>query len=230
MAGGLRLSVFPRREWALRVVLRCSGAAPLTRSFIARWCLGRGDRRSSRSTATFLHVAVWKADNEDPGFNLVENGFVSKFRSRNVLDDEIGTLRATGYRIVRMDAGSWADENAMHESFSTALQFPEYYGRNLDALNDCLGDVAELDYGWAENDTGLVIVIDNFDNFHSAMPEAAVTLLDIITCAALRGALLGNRVLCLTRSDDPWLEVGVIGGYSPQWNPREWRNADRLDQ
>ncbi|MFE4950510.1 barstar family protein [Leifsonia sp. NPDC056665] len=175
-------------------------------------------------------MAVWKADNQDPGFNLVQDGFVSKFLSRNVLDDAIWTLQAAGYRIVRLDAGSWADESAMHQSFSTALQFPGYYGRNLDALVDCLGDVAELDYGWAESETGLVVVIDNFDHFRSAMPEVAVTVLDIISGAALRGALLGNRVLCLIRSDDPWLEIGAIGGYSPRWNPREWRNADRLDQ
>lgn len=192
--------------------------------------MGGADPKSDRSSATFLHVAVWNADNQDPGFNLVQNGFVSKFRSRNVLDDAIWTLQAAGYRIVRLDAGSWADESAMHQSFSTALHFPDYYGRNLNALVDCLSDVAELDYGWAENETGLVIVIDNFDHFHSAIPNLAVTVLDIISGAALRGALLGNRILCLIRSDDPWLEPGRIAGYSPEWNPREWLTADRLDE
>lgn len=104
----------------------------------------------------------------------------------------------------------------MHQSFSMALQFPSYYGRNLDALADRLGDVAELDYGWAESETGLVVVIDNFDHFRSAMPEVAVAVLDIISGAAVRSALLGERVLCLIRSDDPWLETGPIVGYSPQ--------------
>jgi RNAse (barnase) inhibitor barstar len=175
-------------------------------------------------------VAVWRADNTDPGFNLVQNGFVTKFRSRRVLDDAIWTFQAAGYRIVRLDAGLWTDENAMHKSISTALHFPAYYGRNLNALADCLGDVAEIDYGWAETETGLLVVMDNFDHFNSALPEVAVAVLEILSQAALRGALLGNRILCLLRSDDPWLDLGHIGGYSPEWNPREWRDADRVDR
>ena len=31
----------------------------------------------------------------------------------------------------------------VHDIFSDALDFPSYYGRNLDALHDCLTDVAE---------------------------------------------------------------------------------------
>ena len=32
---------------------------------------------------------------------------------------------------------------AVHDLFSQALNFPEYYGRNLDALFDCLTDQRE---------------------------------------------------------------------------------------
>jgi hypothetical protein len=59
------------------------------------------------------------------------------------------------------------------------------------------------------------------------MPNLAAKLLDIIRQAASHGALPGNRVLCLVRSDDPWLEGGYIGGYDPQWNPREWLASGR---
>lgn len=31
----------------------------------------------------------------------------------------------------------------IHESLADALNFPEYYGVNLDALHDCLGDICE---------------------------------------------------------------------------------------
>ena len=31
----------------------------------------------------------------------------------------------------------------IHNIFSEELNFPEYYGRNLDALYDCLSDVSE---------------------------------------------------------------------------------------
>lgn len=31
----------------------------------------------------------------------------------------------------------------IHEKLADALGFPEYYGMNLDALHDCLGDISE---------------------------------------------------------------------------------------
>ena len=30
-----------------------------------------------------------------------------------------------------------------HDALAEAFGFPAYYGRNLDALNDCLGDIGE---------------------------------------------------------------------------------------
>ncbi|MFD9005044.1 barstar family protein [Streptomyces sp. NPDC059582] len=32
----------------------------------------------------------------------------------------------------------------MHRDVATAIDFPDYYGHNLDALNDCLRDVESL--------------------------------------------------------------------------------------
>lgn len=31
----------------------------------------------------------------------------------------------------------------IHELIADALEFPDYYGMNLDALHDCLGDISE---------------------------------------------------------------------------------------
>lgn len=42
--------------------------------------------------------------------------------------------------IREQDAGSPAE---LHELLSRELRFPDYYGANLDALEDCLGDVCE---------------------------------------------------------------------------------------
>ncbi|MFJ3959063.1 barstar family protein [Arthrobacter sp. NPDC090010] len=39
------------------------------------------------------------------------------------------------------------DRTGVLDAFAVALGFPEYYGRNLDALNDCLGEwAAQLSY------------------------------------------------------------------------------------
>lgn len=45
---------------------------------------------------------------------------------------------------------------------AAALDFPDCYGRNLDALNDCMRNVVDHDYGWAREATGLVLVFDGY--------------------------------------------------------------------
>ncbi len=90
---------------------------------------------------------------------------MTKFRRRSVLQEAITELERLGYRVVLLDAGTWHDEADFHRDIAEALSFPSYYGRNLDALNDCLvTDAAEGEHGWdPANDTGLVLVFDNVD-------------------------------------------------------------------
>ena len=33
------------------------------------------------------------------------------------------------------------DKNSVHESIKNGLELPEYYGKNLDALHDCLSEM-----------------------------------------------------------------------------------------
>lgn len=44
---------------------------------------------------------------------------------------------------VLIDGESIHDKEELHDAFSRQLSLPEWYGRNLDALRDCLGDIAE---------------------------------------------------------------------------------------
>ena len=43
-------------------------------------------------------------------------------------------------RYVILDGRTIKDMDAVHGVFAEALDFPDYYGRNLDALHDCLTD------------------------------------------------------------------------------------------
>ena len=45
-----------------------------------------------------------------------------------------------GWRYVYFDLGAVADKAALLELFATRLSFPDYFGRNWDALFDCLQD------------------------------------------------------------------------------------------
>lgn len=43
---------------------------------------------------------------------------------------------------IKLDLSNVADEEAFHDIVAAKLEFPAYYGRNLDALWDCLTDLA----------------------------------------------------------------------------------------
>lgn len=160
-------------------------------------------------------------------FVLLSNGPVSLFWDLAVLDTACATLASLGYRVVRLDAGSWVDVVDMHDGVARALCFPDYYGRNLDAFNDCLFDVASGDYGMPAHATGLVLVIAGFDAFAALDPAAAHTLVDIYADKSRYAMLFGRRMLCLLQSDDARIVVPPVGASSVAWNPAEWLNSQR---
>ena len=44
---------------------------------------------------------------------------------------------------VQLSALTWDTPEKAHDDLAKALSFPEYYGRNLDALHDCLTELAD---------------------------------------------------------------------------------------
>ena len=44
---------------------------------------------------------------------------------------------------VQLSARTWDTPEKAHEDLAKALAFPEYYGRNLDALHDCLTELSD---------------------------------------------------------------------------------------
>lgn len=45
---------------------------------------------------------------------------------------------------VTIDCGHAADKKELHARIAAALDFPAWYGHNLDALMDCLTDLGEV--------------------------------------------------------------------------------------
>ncbi len=43
---------------------------------------------------------------------------------------------------ITIDCGGFAGAGDFHDALAQALCFPSYYGRNLDALHDCLTDIS----------------------------------------------------------------------------------------
>ncbi|RMI45531.1 helix-turn-helix transcriptional regulator [Actinomadura harenae] len=114
--------------------------------------------------------------------------FVRLFWRRALLEEAIDWLLEHGYQVVRLDASTWEREQDMLTAIAKALDFPDHYGRNLDALNDCLSDVAAFEYGARRVATGLVVAFTGYDRFTARCPRAAQIVLDIIADQA-RGAI-----------------------------------------
>jgi RNAse (barnase) inhibitor barstar len=149
---------------------------------------------------------------------LLQNGPVVLYCGRAFLAEDIGSLRALSYEVTDLDASTWPDQHAMHRAFASALEFPEHYGKNLDALNDCIGDLQKPRY---------VIVLRHFDAFTKNHRAVAEAVLDILATNSRTLLLDGARLLVLVQSDDPRIAFEPLGATSAHWNPKERLDAKR---
>lgn len=144
----------------------------------------------------------------------------------SVLREDEAALQELGYELSRVDATAW-DADGLHDAFAANLGFPDYYGRNLDALADCLYDVAHGDYGWNRDSTGLAVTVEGFGAFTRQNSNLATATAEAMAGAARTGLLFGHRLLWLLEVDDGHFRLGPIGAFQVPWNGREWLDRKR---
>jgi RNAse (barnase) inhibitor barstar len=155
--------------------------------------------------------------------SLLQNGACHLYLRTSILDEDTRWLEQHGYKVYRFDCSHWArsaGERQMHEDLARELHFPDYYGRNLDALNDCVGDCCDAD-------ALVTLRLEHFDAFFGAHPSVAHALLDIVADNSRLVALWGARLIALVQSDVPNLELPTVGATAVSWNPREFMVASR---
>src|SRR5277367_3158649 len=147
-----------------------------------------------------MHMAAFKDDEDNTlDWEILLNGSISLYRKRKYLDDDLQWLRIHGYRVYSINCKTWISGASMHESLEEALSFPAYYGRNFDALRDCLGDV-EIPF-----DGGVAVVLDSYDVYAGGggsaekqlRTHAAKTVLDIFAKCSRHFLLRGRRFITL---------------------------------
>jgi len=167
-------------------------------------------------------MAVFRdEDHSRLDYLMLRDGPVRMYFARRILEEDLGWLRAHGYVVDRFDALTWASEEDALGAIARALEFPNYFGGNLDALNDCLGAVD------IPTDSGRAVVIERFDGVYAQSPDWWWNLLDVFAVQSRRHLLFGERLLVLLQSDDPRLSIPPVGKSGVGWNRREWSYPSR---
>ena len=152
-------------------------------------------------------------------FQILRDGGISRYQNAKFLAEDIQWLEAQKYEVTSFNCASWATMERMHQELQEKLSFPEYYGRNLDALNDCLRELSIPDAG------GRAVVfmrLDAFINQDNKHRDAAEGLLDIFAGALRAAMLFGRRLIVLVQTEDRKLNFGSLGAVAALWNRREW--------
>ena len=93
-------------------------------------------------------------------WTILRDGGIALYWRSEILADDVKWLESNGYRIVSFEAGDWLSEVQLHDALKADLSFPDYYGKNLDALNECIwDDLVVPDNG------GLALVLNHYDHF-----------------------------------------------------------------
>lgn len=150
---------------------------------------------------------------------LMLNGSVIKFWDASIYEENIKRIEQAGFDIYSFDCANW-EKDDYHKELAKTLAFPDYYGENLDAFNDCLSDVDP-------KEKGFVLTFENYDAFSKKYPEAAFHILDIIQINSWRFLIEGIVLLGFVQSNDAKITFPPLGGMVPDWNRQEWFNKNR---
>lgn len=154
-------------------------------------------------------------------WRILQNSAVALYHSPTILADDLVWLTSHRYTIRLLESAEWRSSQEFLAALGALLRFPDYFGQNLDAFNDCLSDVDVPQEG------GMVLVLYDFQCFSTAFRPVAQTILDILAENSRRFLLTGRRFLTLVHSSDPRIAFEPVGATPVLWNPLEWLDSKR---
>lgn len=98
------------------------------------------------------------------------------FTTRDELDAIRGELQPVQVVEIHAEISTEAD---LFESLAAALTFPEYFGRNWDAVDELLRDL-----GWLDISSGIVLVVGNAERLWTTNSHLAGLLVEVWLGAA----------------------------------------------
>jgi RNAse (barnase) inhibitor barstar len=155
-------------------------------------------------------------------FHFLKNGGVVKYWHPALLVQDCQRLESMGYQLDHFNCLDWVDEPAMHLQLKAQLDFPDWYGGNLPAFNDCIFADFVIPEG-----TGRTLVLHRYDAFVAIEPQLAAKMVNAFARATYRHLVKGKRFFVFLQSNDPELNFENAGQQDVLWNVREFYNKDR---
>jgi RNAse (barnase) inhibitor barstar len=93
-------------------------------------------------------------------------------------DEIVAAAKTAGLEVFKLDLAGARGKTGLLDRFAKVLRFPTHFGKNWDALNDCLTDLDWL------TGQGLVLIITGAKQFAAAHEEAFHTAIDVLDGAA----------------------------------------------
>ena len=152
---------------------------------------------------------------------LLQNGCVVMYHNPFLMEEHSSELVRSGWKFQEIYLANDGSHEEFYDHVSMQLGFPDYFGRNLDALNDCLKDVVLPEGG------RLALGLIRFDLLAQKDASFAHAVLDILAGMERRCLMKNERILLLVQSSDPDLHFPPVGGTPVLWNFKEWLNAHR---
>lgn len=100
------------------------------------------------------------------------------YRCASVGPDVLMQAEAAGWVDAVIDLGGAGSKAEFMERTAAGLELPDWFGRNWDALADCLTDLS-----WWRDPRGYLVMTAGWRDFEQADPAAADTAADIFTAA-----------------------------------------------
>lgn len=114
--------------------------------------------------------------------------------------------RLNSYQVAAFNCAKWQSDGDFHDDISKSLKFPDYYGHNLNALDECMR--FDLDI---PQESGLLLVFHYFNTFKKHFPETSYYLLDILAEASRQYLLYGQRLIIFIQSDNKNIVFEPVG-------------------
>ncbi|MFY9224479.1 MAG: barstar family protein [Blastocatellia bacterium] len=155
---------------------------------------------------------------------LLLYGTIILYHNVLIMGQDVADLKDLNYKIVEFDCRNWTTKNKMHKQVKELLEFPDYYGKNLDALVDCLRhDVIINEKG------GLCILLKNFEIFKDKFSEYSQSFLNVLAYISHYHQLFGKILLTLVHSNNPKIDstLAPVGAFTIYWNPKEFLDSTR---